>query len=228
MRKTVSNKGYYFYFRNLFQYERLEPYCHLKVGYEQIFVGRQGTGTPFHHAAVYNWFYQVDGKKHWWFIDPYDSFLTYPVAILGRAAGFSFCLFPYEYNEKAFPLFQYCPMYSAVLEPGDVLFNPPWWWHAIKNVTETTVAVASRWHTDGICGHKLVMTEEDYGMYRIGSFFFMMGLNSWSFLHSILQTPSPRYDEHLSIREVNNRFVDRQNKMAEDGGLDFKGCITKF
>jgi len=93
------------------------------VGYEQIFVGRQGTGTPFHHAAVYNWFYQVDGKKHWWFIDPYDSFLTYPVAILGRAAGFSFCLFPYEYNEKAFPLFQYCPMYSAVLEPGDVLFN---------------------------------------------------------------------------------------------------------
>jgi hypothetical protein len=35
---------------------------------------------------------------------------------------------------------------------GDVLFNPPWWWHAIKNVTPTSVGVASRWHTDGICG----------------------------------------------------------------------------
>lgn len=214
--------------RDLFQYKRLEPFLNMKVGYEQIFVGRSGTGSPFHHAAVYNMFYMVDGKKQWWFIDPYDTFLGYPLAIFGRAAGFLMCLWPNEYNKEAFPLFQYCPVYTAVLNPGDVLFNPPWWWHSIKNVTETTVGVASRWHTDGIAGHNLVSTEEDYDIYRVGSFFFLMGLESWKFLHGILQTPSPRFDEHVTLREMKNRYVHKQIVISEHGGLEALGITTKF
>lgn len=199
----------------------------MKVGYEQLFVGREGTGTAFHHAAVYNWFYQIDGKKHWWFVDPYDSYLIYPIYLLGRAAGASAILFPDEFN-PTFNLFPYCPVYSAVLDPGDVLFNPPWWWHAIKNVTPTTVAVASRWHTDGICGHNLVMTEEDYDAYRLGSFFFFCGWQSWTFLHGILQSPSPRYDEHVTLREKNNRFTSKQRIVSDNGGVNFLGYLTKF
>lgn len=214
--------------RDLFQYEKLEPYLKMKVGYEQIFVGRQGTGTPFHDAAVYNMFYMVDGKKTWYFVDPYDTFLGYPLALMGRAASILMCLFPEDYNKEAFPLFKYCPVYKATLEPGDVLFNPPWWWHAIKNVTPTTVGVASRWHTDGICGHNLVMTEEDYDIYKIGSMFFQMGHKSWSFLHGILQTPSPRFDEHMSLRETNNRFTHQQRRVAEAGGLNIGGVTTKY
>jgi hypothetical protein len=45
--------------RDLFQYERIEPYLHMKNGYEQLFVGREGTGTPFHNAANWNMFYMV-------------------------------------------------------------------------------------------------------------------------------------------------------------------------
>ena len=74
------------------------------------------------------------------------------MAMLGRAAAILMVLWPDQYNKEAFPLFEYCPVYHARLNPGDVLFNPPWWWHAIKNVTPTSVGVASRWHTDGICG----------------------------------------------------------------------------
>lgn len=214
--------------RDLFQYERLEPYLKMKVGYEQIFVGKEGTGSPFHDAGVWNMFYQVDGRKTWWFIDPYDSFLGYPVALLGRAAGILMCLWPNEYNKEAFPLFQYCPIYSATLEPGDVLFNPPWWWHSIKNVSPTSIGVASRWHTDGIVGNTLMMSEENYDVWRIGSFFFQVGMGSWKFLHGILQTPTPRYDEHLSIREINNRYVHKQIKISDDGGVDVFGVKTKF
>jgi quercetin dioxygenase-like cupin family protein len=144
--------------RNLFEYERLSPYLKMKAGYEQIFVGREGTGSPFHHAANYNMFYMVDGSKQWWFVDPYDTFLGYPVALLGRAANVLMCLWPNQYNKEAFPLFKYCPVYTAVLKPGDVLFNPPFWWHSIKNVTPTSVGVASRWHTDGITGHKVCLS----------------------------------------------------------------------
>lgn len=214
--------------RKLFQYERLEPYLHMKVGYEQLFVGRAGTGTPLHHAAVWNFFYQIHGRKHWWFIDPYDSILGYPLSVAGKAANAMICLWPDEYNEKACPLFKYCPLYQATLEPGDVLFNPPWWWHAIRNIDEKTVGVASRWHTDGICGDKFVMTEEDYDIYRIGSLLFFSGWSSIPFLHGILQTPSPRYDEHLTLRETRNRFVHHQRRVAEDGGVKLMGITVRF
>eukprot|EP00401_Gymnodinium_catenatum_P078595 CAMPEP_0117478956 /NCGR_PEP_ID=MMETSP0784-20121206/11630_1 /TAXON_ID=39447 /ORGANISM="" /LENGTH=323 /DNA_ID=CAMNT_0005273355 /DNA_START=96 /DNA_END=1067 /DNA_ORIENTATION=+ len=214
--------------RNLFEYERLEPYLQMQVGYEQIFIGKEGTGSPFHNASVYNMFYQVDGKKTWWFVDPYDTFLGYPAALLGRAAGVLMCLWPIDYNKEAFPLFKYCPVYKTELEPGDVLFNPPWWWHSIKNTTPFTVGVASRWHTDGIVGDKLVTSEEDYDIYRIGTLMFLMGRASWGFLHGILQTPSPRYDEHMSLRETNNRYVHKQIAIHEAGGIDAGGVKTKF
>ena len=50
-------------------------------------------------------------------------------------------------NADKYPLMMSCPRVEVVLEPGDVLINPPWWWHEIENVSETTVAVATRWKT---------------------------------------------------------------------------------
>ena len=114
----------------------------MKVGYEQIFVGREGTGSPFHHAAVYNMFYMVDGKKTWWFIDPYDSFLAYPMAVLGKAAGALLCLWPNEYNKEVgilliiffhsfllLPLLLFLPWlgvpYVSVL-PSVYYYSQPW------------------------------------------------------------------------------------------------------
>ncbi len=33
---------------------------------------------------------------------------------------------------------------------GDVMLNPPWWMHAIKNTSEKSAAVATRWLTGGL------------------------------------------------------------------------------
>ena len=58
---------------------------------------------------------------------------------------------PIDHNRPAkeqsdrFPLFEQVPVYSARLGPGDVLINPPWWWHAINNVTGATIGCAARW-----------------------------------------------------------------------------------
>jgi hypothetical protein len=35
--------------------------------------------------------------------------------------------------------------YEVELEPGDVLFSPPWWWHDVRNTTEETIGLATRW-----------------------------------------------------------------------------------
>lgn len=218
----------YPHLRTLFQYEKLEPYLNMKPGYEQIFVGKAGTGSPFHHAAVFNMFYMIDGTKKWWFVDPYDAYLAYPIAAFGKAAGILAVLWPDSGNLVDFPLFKYCPAYSVTLQPGDVLFNPPWWWHSIKNTSPTSVAVASRWHTNGICGHDLMMTEEDYEVDRFSSMGFMAGPSSVPFLHGVLQTPSPRFDDHTTLREKNNRYVHKQLANNANGGIKLFGYTSKF
>merc|ERR1712146_786884 len=58
-------------------------------------------------------------------------------------------------------------------------------------------------HTDGIVGHTLKTSEEDYNIYRLGTFLFLAGQQSLTFLHGILQTPSPRYDEHTTDMSTN-------------------------
>jgi len=161
----------------------------------------------------------INGKKKWYFIDPNDSILISPFWQHGVAANFTFALYPDEYEEETFPLIKYCPYYTAILEEGDVLFNPPWWFHAIKNISEKSVAIASRWHINGIAGCELKMTEEDYNINRFSSLVFFTGINSFPFLHGILYEPSPSFDEHVTLREKNNRFYHNQWLAAFKPGL---------
>ena len=61
---------------------------------------------------------------------------------------------------------RYCPYYSTTLEPGDVLYNPPYWCHAIKNLTEKSVGVANRMMSGGMVGCDFTTPEEDYDIQR--------------------------------------------------------------
>ena len=76
-----------------------------------------------------------------------------------------------------------------------------------------------RWHTDGIAGHKLMMTEEDYEIHRFATFQFFTGLKSIPFLQGILKEPSPKFDEHKTLREKNNRFIHKQQELAQPPGI---------
>ena len=33
------------------------------------------------------------------------------------------------------------PRLEVILEPGDVLFNAPWWWHTVENLDDLTVGL---------------------------------------------------------------------------------------
>jgi hypothetical protein len=118
----------------------------------QLFLGvHPSTGTEFHSASNFNLFYQVYGKKKWTFVNPDHSWLMYPM--LNRfflfCASFIRMSHSREYLDKYAPLYRFCPRYEVVLEPGDILFNPPWQWHAIDNVTERSIGVATRWFPTG-------------------------------------------------------------------------------
>lgn len=207
----------YPHLKDVLGFDRLLPFSDGKrEAYSQLFVGRKGTGTPLHCAAVWNWFHQLDGQKKWYFIDPTHSLFLYPVNRLGQVAATSHCSYPDRYNKEAYPLFEYCPYYSVTLNPGDVMLNPPWWWHAIDNITEVSVAVASRWHLDGVVGANGMWTEEDYDINRFFSTMLQLGIESPQVMQQMIQHPSPTADGHMTIREKKNRFVDRHYKIANE------------
>lgn len=111
----------------------------------QLFAGRGGTGTAFHCANAYNFFFQIEGVKKWTFVDPRWTMFMFPA--INRNAIYQSCAIkdPNTVINRYKPLWRVEPRYSAVLERGDVLLNPPWWWHCIENLSDSSVAVATRW-----------------------------------------------------------------------------------
>tara|TARA_B100001287_G_C22686548_1_gene534126 strand:+ start:7988 stop:9208 length:1221 start_codon:yes stop_codon:yes gene_type:complete len=107
----------------------------------QLFFGGKNTGTNLHCASNINFFFNIKGKKHWAFIDPkYTDLIKCQTS---NQALFSISEDDY-FSESIDNPFLKIPRYESILEPGDFLFNPAWYWHAVKNKTDYTIAVANR------------------------------------------------------------------------------------
>ena len=116
----------------------------------QFFLGGRSTGAVYHCANELNCFFNIYGLKKWTFVHP-----KYAIAMATTLMNKGFFVgsfikhrSPKGFIENNTPLYNRIPKLSIVLEPGDVLFNPPWWWHAIDNQTQATIAVATRWRIE--------------------------------------------------------------------------------
>ncbi|MEO0803316.1 MAG: cupin-like domain-containing protein [Cyanobacteria bacterium J06642_2] len=120
---------------------------HKKLAYIHLFMGGPGTGTDFHCANGVNFFVNIHGRKEWQFVNPKHSAWMYPVVNVSGVYGSSAVDFrkSQEEHRQACPLYEQIPVYKTILNPGDVLVNPPWWWHAIRNVTPSSIGCATRW-----------------------------------------------------------------------------------
>ena len=108
----------------------------------QVFIGGQGTRTSLHCAGEHNLFTQVHGKKHWYFIEPKaDPWLNPPVS---RTPYFYSMFDPECPDYASYPGMAATQIWECTLEPGDVLFNPPFWWHQVRNITPS-IGVGFRW-----------------------------------------------------------------------------------
>lgn len=106
-----------------------------------------GTGTACHNdlSGNYNLFFQIQGRKVWRLIDPQYTLMLYPIIPPEPSYGESLIeTYDVQLDPKA-RLFQHCPHHEIVLEPGDVLLVPPFFWHSVRNLDAQTLAVATRW-----------------------------------------------------------------------------------
>lgn len=111
-----------------------------------FFIGSSRVRSSIHAAFGGNFFLNLAGRKRWRFIAPEHSALLHPVTarpfqyVRSACGGF----YRSEQNNAATNIFTRLPHYEVILEPGDLLYNAPWWWHEVDNLDDFTVGCAVR------------------------------------------------------------------------------------
>ena len=108
--------------------------------FTQFFLAPASTFTPVHAAHESNAFVQIHGTKRWLLWPARYQQLIEPVP--DRRPYFHAGYLPGRTSAEP-ELGAYAPAYEVLLEPGDVLYVPPFVWHYVENVT-TTIAAAYR------------------------------------------------------------------------------------
>jgi hypothetical protein len=114
--------------------ERLRNPRTLTAAYN-FFAGRAGTITGLHCAILCNLFVMVHGRKRWTLYSPRSTAALRPRATRGQY--FYSDVDPDAPDIGRFPAFPFVDGYQFVLEQGDVLYNPPYVWHHVVNLTDT-------------------------------------------------------------------------------------------
>ena len=122
---------------------RCGPYA-ADFDYQELFLGRgeerNTTGSALHAWGVYNFFVQVRGAKKWTFVAP--EHLRYLSSIDGLTYFRSHEGTTLE--SAHVPELKALPRHEVLVQPGDLLFVPPWWAHEIKNEPGWNVAFATK------------------------------------------------------------------------------------
>jgi lysine-specific demethylase 8 len=122
--------------------------------FTQLFLAPEGTRTPVHCAHESNLFVMVHGRKRWLLWPSRTMQLIGPPA--DRRPYFHADYDPEDRAADA--LGRYAPAWEVVLEPGDVLYVPPFVWHYVENL-DKTIAVAYRYFSirDGLASSRAMM-----------------------------------------------------------------------
>jgi hypothetical protein len=117
----------------------------------QWFISRTSrVGSSLHCAGGDNMFLNIIGQKEWHFIHPtYSPVLQVSVSkyAIYSVSEMKEAVIKNARHElvEGYPHMERVPIYKSVLEPGDILFNPPFWWHSVRNLTNYNVGCATRY-----------------------------------------------------------------------------------
>jgi hypothetical protein len=142
-----------------------------------LFIGGKGTGSNFHQEFAGNFFALAAGRKVWWMIEP--RYTPYMLPIPAHPFFFSDSYFdPLHETNGTFT--RRLPSLRVVLEPGDVLYMAPWWWHSVRNLDTFTAGCAVRYgrlKADFLNAPLSTVLSQEYRLYLLKAYYLV--LRSW-------------------------------------------------
>lgn len=112
---------------------------------------RQPAGSPVHAAFMRNLFLQMVGKRRWRMWSPaYSQFMRVQGFIgylSGTGAHSNWNAGDPEaigLNDTYAPHIHAIPSISVDMEPGDLLYVPPWWWHDTRVHSGYSLGISAR------------------------------------------------------------------------------------
>jgi len=112
-----------------------------------VWFGPAGATTHNHYDISHNFYAQLYGKKRFILFPPeeYKNLYLYPFLHPGAQQS-QVSLDDPNIDLKSFPNFKNAVAYDAILEPGDVLYLPPLWFHHVVALTHSmSVSVWTRY-----------------------------------------------------------------------------------
>jgi hypothetical protein len=106
--------------------------------YWMVYIGPEGSLSKLHvdFGHTHTYLAQIQGRKRAIVFSPSDSQYLYN----GRVD-------PEQPDLKRFPLYDRATAYECVIEPGELLFMPPDWWHCVRGL-EKSITVAHCFFND--------------------------------------------------------------------------------
>lgn len=103
-----------------------------KLMFKMLWFGPQGNTTGLHFDTPDNFFMQLYGQKRWLLSEPNSIFNLHPRSALSKRPAIS-DFNPLKPDFKRFPKAKKVKFYDVMMNPGTVLFVPPYWWHQVES-----------------------------------------------------------------------------------------------
>lgn len=98
-----------------------------------IWFGGDKCKSPLHYDVSHNLFSQVMGEKRVLLASPAQSEFVYPA--YGASSDRQSRVDVFNPDETEFPRYKDADYAEVVVKPGDMLFIPKGWWHAVETLT---------------------------------------------------------------------------------------------
>eukprot|EP01038_Epipyxis_sp_PR26KG_P014313 gene14313-19197_t len=188
----------------------------------QIFMGVPDMGSDIHCAIGINIFRQITGRKKWWFIPPSQTVYLKPSINVNGFSAHTLTLVG-KGGVTPSPWLNKLERYTAILSPGDVLFNPPWFWHGILNLVETEDINASGLVIGAPTRYAGAKNGKKYAMpaaFKSNPLFTVVAVTTLFHQYG-LQSLSPDFKINLQNDIANNRrFREKKELVMEEHPFD--------
>lgn len=109
-----------------------------------LWVGSRGNITPLHFDTARNFLAQIVGRKRLTLFPPEQSHWLYPNYSRSKTTLTTSQVNLMAPDLARFPEFANARSIECVIDPGEILFLPPYWWHQVESL-DTAVSINFWW-----------------------------------------------------------------------------------